>query len=99
MLAIEGKRTGVADALAPSGTSARSEDVMSKQQKMRDGADGRRERWLLRVEEAADLLGISRSSLYNLINTKQVPSVRIGNCRRIREDQLREWVEDQSQET
>ena len=98
MLAIEGKRTGVADALAPSGPSARSEDFMAKQRKMRDGAGGGREPWLLRPEEAGDLLGVSRSSIYNWMRTKNLPTVRIGNCRRIPMDELREWVEDQNQE-
>jgi excisionase family DNA binding protein len=99
MLAIEGKRTGVADALAPSRPSARNEDVMSKQRKSRDGAGGSWEPWLLRPEEVGDLLGVSRSSIYNWIRTKDLPTVRIGNCRRIPMDELREWVEDQSEET
>ena len=64
---------------------------MSKNE-TRDGAGGSRERWLLRVEEAADLLGISRSAMYTLMKSEEVPSVRIGNCRRILKDELREWV-------
>jgi len=64
--------------------------------KTRDSADGSREPWLLRVEEAAELVGVSRSFLYNLISSGQLPSVRIGGCRRIWADQLREWLAQQS---
>ena len=70
---------------------------MAKNHKTRNSAGGSREPWLLRFEEAADLLGVSRSSLYNWIHTKNLPTVRIGNCRRIPEDELREWVERQTE--
>jgi excisionase family DNA binding protein len=70
---------------------------MAKKPTTGNGANGRSERWLLRFEEAADLLGVSRSSLYNWIHTKDLPTVRIGNCRRIPEDELREWVERQTE--
>lgn len=38
---------------------------------------------LLTPREAADVLGIGRSKLYELLRTGVVPSVRIGSCRRI----------------
>ena len=38
---------------------------------------------LLTVREAADMLGIGRSKLYELLRAGTVPSVRIGSCRRI----------------
>ena len=66
-------------------------------QKTRDAEGGRREPWLLRVEDVAELLGISRSSVYNLINSNQLPSIRIAGCRRIPTDQLRKWVAQQGQ--
>ena len=59
-----------------------------------DMGDGR---WLLRVEEAAQLLGISRASLYGLIAKGDLPSVRIAGCRRIHVGELREWLKNQSQ--
>jgi len=65
--------------------------------KTRDGAGGSREPWLLRVEDVADLLGVSRSSVYNLMNTQELPSIRIAGCRRIPEDRLREWLAQQSE--
>jgi excisionase family DNA binding protein len=48
---------------------------------------------LLSVEEAADLLGISRSTMYDLMRTRSISSVRIGRCRRIPLDVLREYVD------
>jgi excisionase family DNA binding protein len=66
-------------------------------QKTQAGEGGSREPWLLRVEDVAELLGISRSSVYNLINTQQLPSIRIAGCRRIPMDGLREWIAQQSE--
>ena len=72
------------------------EDIMSIEHKTRDWNGGNTEPWLLRVEEVADLLGVSRSTIYNLINTEQLPTVRIAGCRRIPVDQLRVWLAQQS---
>ena len=47
---------------------------------------------LLRVEEAAELLGLSRAKLYMMIGAGEVPVVRVGKCVRIPADRLREWV-------
>jgi excisionase family DNA binding protein len=47
---------------------------------------------LLSVEEAADLLGVSRSTMYDLMRTHAISSVRIGRCRRIPFAALREYV-------
>jgi len=54
---------------------------------------------LLSVEEAADLLGVSRSTMYELLRTRTVPSVRIGRCRRISLDELRDYVDRLPAET
>ncbi len=48
---------------------------------------------LLRVEEAARRLGIGRSSMYRLITTGEVESVRVGGLRRIPVPCLEEYVE------
>jgi excisionase family DNA binding protein len=42
--------------------------------------------------EAANALGISRSTIYLLIASGDVPSVRIGSCRRLPVDGLRRYV-------
>ncbi|MGH3266552.1 MAG: helix-turn-helix domain-containing protein [Trebonia sp.] len=41
------------------------------------------EKLLLTPVEAADVLGIGRSKLYELLRAGTVPSVRIGRCRRV----------------
>jgi excisionase family DNA binding protein len=48
---------------------------------------------LLSVEEAADLLGVSRTTVYDLLRTRTLASVRIGRCRRISLDVLQEYVD------
>ena len=69
---------------------------MATKHKTRDWQGGNWEPWLLRVEDVAELLGVSRSTVYNLINTGQLPTVRIAGCRRIPMDALRAWVAQQS---
>lgn len=38
---------------------------------------------LLRIPEAAERLGVCRSSVYALMDTGRLPYVKIGRCRRI----------------
>lgn len=54
------------------------------------------ERWLLRVDEVAALLGLSRAKVYGLIQAGRIPSVRIDSSRRVPADALRAWVEQQT---
>ena len=49
-------------------------------------------RLLLRVEEAAERLGIGRSLMYHLIVTGAVESVPVGRLRRIPCEALEEYV-------
>lgn len=51
------------------------------------------DRLLLRPEEAAELLGIGRSKLYDLLATGEVESVHIGSCRRIPVEGLHRYVD------
>jgi excisionase family DNA binding protein len=48
---------------------------------------------LLSVEEAADLLGVSRTTVYDLLGTRTLASVRIGRCRRIALHALQEYID------
>lgn len=50
------------------------------------------ERLLLRVEEAAEALGLSRSGIYNLISAGEIPVVRMGRSVRVPAEALREYV-------
>jgi len=52
-------------------------------------------RLLLRVEEAARILGLGRSKMYELLATGELPAVRIGRARRILVSGLEAWVERQ----
>jgi excisionase family DNA binding protein len=47
---------------------------------------------LLRVTEGAQLLGISRTSMYQLVATGQVPLVRIGKSVRLVRSGLEAWI-------
>ena len=52
-------------------------------------------RLLLRVPEAAQLLGIGRSTLYELIAAGEIPVVHVGRAVRVRADAVKAWVERQ----
>jgi len=52
-------------------------------------------REVVRAEEAAQSLSISRAKLYQLLADGTIPSISIGRCRRIPVRALEQWVEDQ----
>jgi excisionase family DNA binding protein len=47
---------------------------------------------LVRVEEAARMLSLSRSTIYEMLDAGELPSVRRGTARRIPLAAIREWV-------
>ena len=49
---------------------------------------------LLTITEASQVLAISRSKLYELLNSGNLPSVHIGRSRRIRMKDIEEFVND-----
>jgi len=49
---------------------------------------------LLRLEEAAQILKLSRATLYKLIATGQIPSVKLGRSRRIPAAALKQWLKE-----
>jgi excisionase family DNA binding protein len=51
------------------------------------------EKLLLSPEEAAEVLGVGRSRVYDLIRTRQLLSVRIGKSRRVPVAALHAYVE------
>jgi len=56
-------------------------------------------RILLRVHEAAELLGLSRAMLYQMLAAGQsIPVVCIGRCVRIPRTELEAWVAQQTEE-
>jgi excisionase family DNA binding protein len=52
---------------------------------------------VLTPQEAAGALSIDRSTLYQLLMCGEIRSFKIGRCRRIPLDALKEWVVRQSQ--
>lgn len=52
---------------------------------------------LVRVEEAARILSLSRSTIYEMMDAGELPSVRRGAARRIPVAALREWVVRQAE--
>jgi excisionase family DNA binding protein len=56
------------------------------------------ERMLLTVIEAAHRLGIGRSSLYRLLDARQIRSIHVGRSHRIPVDALVEFVNQQTAE-
>lgn len=55
------------------------------------------EKLLLRASEAQKLLSLSRSTIYAMIASGELPSVRIGRAVRVPADGLREWVKRQTE--
>ncbi len=50
---------------------------------------------LLRPEQAAQILNIGRSKVYELILSGGLPSIRVGRCRRIPTSALTTWIDEQ----
>ena len=57
-------------------------------------ADRGSNRLLLRPMEAAELLGVGRSKLYELIADGNIPTVHIGKRLRIPVEELKAWIQD-----
>lgn len=45
------------------------------------------------IEEAAELLSLSRAQLFRLIDLRELPTIKIGRSRRITYAQLEEFVQ------
>jgi excisionase family DNA binding protein len=54
------------------------------------------ERLLLRIDEVAALIGVSRTTAYALVNKGEIPSIRIGGMLRIPNDALRRLIEERA---
>ena len=56
------------------------------------------ERLLLRLPEVASLLGVGRSTVYELVQRGDLPAVHVGRAVRIPSAALQRWVEQQTAE-
>ncbi|MFF4751516.1 helix-turn-helix domain-containing protein [Streptomyces sp. NPDC002514] len=50
---------------------------------------------LLTVPETMALLKVGRTKVYELIRTRRLPSLKVGGCRRIPDDALRDFIQSQ----
>ena len=50
------------------------------------------------IPEVAQYLKLSKSKVYHLVQTGQMPHIRIGKNVRVRESDLKEWIDEQSQD-
>jgi excisionase family DNA binding protein len=50
------------------------------------------QRLLLRISEAAEVLGLSRAFVYALIAKNELPTVRVGRAVRISYSSLQRWI-------
>lgn len=48
---------------------------------------------LLKPDQAAAMLSVSRSMIYRLMRTGELQSVKVGNCRRIPRKAVAEYIE------
>ena len=70
---------------------------MSTQSKVVDAVDGNAGR-LLRIEDIADRLAVSRSMAWKLIAHGQLRSLRIGRAVRVRRADLEAYITDAARE-
>jgi len=54
-------------------------------------------RKMLTAQEAAEILNIGRSTIYQMIKEKEIPSVRIGRSVRIRQQALEKFIESNTE--
>jgi DNA binding domain, excisionase family len=54
------------------------------------------EKLLLRPTEAAEVIGLGRSKMYELLAKGIVPSIRIGKSVRVPVEDLRAWIKKQT---
>jgi excisionase family DNA binding protein len=52
-------------------------------------------RWYVTPKEAARLLSLGRSTMYELVASKAIASIHVGRAVRVSVDGLREWAKSQ----
>ena len=51
---------------------------------------------LLRAEEVANVLALGRATVYTMMASGQLPTVRVGRAVRVPSHQLRKWIDEQA---
>jgi excisionase family DNA binding protein len=49
-------------------------------------------KWLLKAKEVADILQVSRSMAYRMMQRGEIPTIRVGNAVRVRGSDLEEFI-------
>ena len=57
------------------------------------------EKLALRVPEAAEALGVCRAQAYKMVNSGELPCIRVGRRLLIPLDKLKQWLRDQQDES
>lgn len=53
---------------------------------------------LITVEQAAQMLSLSKTTLYDLIRTESFPVYRFGKAVRVRPSDIQEWLENRKEQ-
>jgi excisionase family DNA binding protein len=77
--------------------AVRPDDAMDVKNERSDFVEDLSDLVLLRIEIVSELLGLSRSRIYELIAVGDLPSITIGRSRRVAARQLREWLDRRCQ--
>jgi excisionase family DNA binding protein len=51
---------------------------------------------LLRADEAAIVLGIGRTKVFEMMASGELPAIKIGRCIRVPKDRLEKWIVDRT---
>jgi excisionase family DNA binding protein len=51
---------------------------------------------LLKVRDLQNVLNVSKTTAYELVNSKNFPAVRVGRCFRVPRESLKQWLEKQT---
>lgn len=51
-----------------------------------------RKKMLLNINDVADIIGVSRQTVYNMIYREGLPSIHVRGIRRIHPDSLNDWL-------
>lgn len=51
---------------------------------------------LLSLQEARELIGVSRTTIYQMAKQGQIPTLKIGKCIKVPRKKLDEWIEEKT---
>ena len=51
---------------------------------------------LLNIDELSEIIGLSQSAIYKMVNTKRIPYVKVGRLVKFEPIKIRLWIEQNS---